>query len=204
MPYSDPVKRAEYKRQHYEANRETYLDRARGHYEANREQKLEYAREYRETNREAIRAKRRERARRHRQANPEAAREKDRRQRQANPEAARERWRRYDAGPRHGWDPGRRAQLYDDQDGRCYLCGDPLKPGRWTHVDHDHNCCPTHKACDYCRRGLACHNCNVLIGLAGDDPERLRRIAANLETAQRAVAARMTRKPVQRTLEEAQ
>jgi hypothetical protein len=199
MPYSDPIKRAEYKRRHYEANREKYLDRARQHYEANREQKIEYAREYRDANRERDREKKRDRDRRYRQANPEKAREHDRRQREANPAAARERGRRYDADARYGMRPGGRAQMYSDQNGRCYLCSDPLKTGRWSHVDHDHNCCPR-GACDYCRRGLACHNCNLLIGLAHDSPGRLRRIAANLELAQQAMAVRMTQKPVQGTL----
>lgn len=54
-------------------------------------------------------------------------------------------------------------------------------------ADHDHRC-PVHPrkgSSEYCRRGFAHPVCNTIAGLAGDDPERLRLIAANLETARR-------------------
>jgi hypothetical protein len=69
-----------------------------------------------------------------------------------------------------------------------------------THLDHDHRCCPRGKSCQYCRRGLACPECNQLIGLAHDDPDRLRRIAANLEIALKDADARLALKPGQETL----
>ena len=76
-----------------------------------------------------------------------------------------------------------------DKDGYilCYLC----EINRPTDVDHDHSCSPARKhRCDICIRGLACGPCNRLIGLADDDPERLHRIADNLQTAKEAVRIR--------------
>ena len=87
---------------------------------------------------------------------------------------------------RHGTDWGELfSLLWDSQEGRCYLCGDQLdmKGHRKIHLDHDHRCCPLGKSCEKCRRGLACSRCNTAIGHAGDDPERLHRIADNLAKA---------------------
>ena len=92
----------------------------------------------------------------------------------------------------HGLAPDDWARLWTDQRGRCYLCSDPLSRGDRSRslvvVDHDHRCsCGRFRSCRWCRRGLACLRCNVLIGMADDDPERLRRIADNLERAQKRV-----------------
>jgi hypothetical protein len=83
--------------------------------------------------------------------------------------------------------------FWDAQDGKCYLCGDPLTPEvtRAVHLDHDHSCCRLGRSCAKCRRGLACRACNALIGHAKDDPDRLRRIADNLERANEGVRQRM-------------
>jgi hypothetical protein len=76
------------------------------------------------------------------------------------------------------------AAMWSAQQGRCYLCGDPLSVEKnQTHIDHDHSCCPPRTSCSFCRRGLACGACNAIIGHARDDPARLRRIADSLELA---------------------
>ncbi len=124
-----------------------------------------------------------ERSRRYREAHPERVREQARRYREANPGQAMRR--------NHGLRAGDWAALRAAQDGRCYLCGDPLpEDGRAVVVEHDHRCCPPSRSCPRCRRGLAHHVCNAVIGLAGDDPELLRRIAANLQRALRLVVRR--------------
>jgi hypothetical protein len=92
----------------------------------------------------------------------------------------REQWLASRAAARHGADFAADYEtMWAEQDGCCYLCGEPLA-GK-VNVDHDHSCCPPGKSCRLCRRGLACTRCNTLVGLAGDDPTLLRRIAANLE-----------------------
>ena len=100
------------------------------------------------------------------------------------------RQRAYAAKHKHGqWIAEDWAAMWEVQDGRCYLCGDDLASGK-VHIDHDHQCCPAGRSCRDCRRGLACGQCNQAIGLTGDDPGKLRRIAGNLEAAQQAARAR--------------
>jgi hypothetical protein len=88
------------------------------------------------------------------------------------------------------------AVMREAQNGCCYLCGDPLPEGT-VHIDHDHRCCDDDHTCRTCRRGIACPGCNVAIGMALDDPDRLRRIADNLEAAKRAFEQRMHTTPHQ-------
>lgn len=68
-----------------------------------------------------------------------------------------------------------------DQAGRCYLCEQPMAGS--IHVDHDRSCCSGMKSCGACIRGLADQLCNQGIGQFRDNPERLRRVADNLEAA---------------------
>ena len=136
--------------------------------------------------------KKREQARRWSAANPEKKLESSRRSRAANPAAVRNSFLR----SKHGLYPEGWAALWDAQSGRCYLCGDPLPDDRRrVHVDHDHRHCPPRYSCARCRRGLACGICNYVVGLAGDDPARLRRIARNLERAQRRIRALLPDQP---------
>jgi len=88
------------------------------------------------------------------------------------------------------------AAMWDGQGGRCYLCGQEMIRSK-ANVDHDHACCPPRRSCSACRRGLACHRCNALIGQVKDDPELLRRIAGNLESRTPAARLRIAAKPVQ-------
>lgn len=108
-----------------------------------------------------------------------------------NREADNERRRTYRVLYRHGMRPEDWAAMWQAQDGRCYLCGDDLAEGK-THVDHDHSHCPRNRSCGICRRGLTCNRCNQAVGLAGDDPDRMERMAENLRSAKREVATRMT------------
>jgi hypothetical protein len=97
--------------------------------------------------------------------------------------------RRVQRYARHGenWDEIF-ARLWN---GKCYLCEDPLDEASY-HTDHHHSCCPPGRSCEKCRRGFTCPNCNRLIGYAQDDPDRLRRIADNLEIANTLVRERLT------------
>lgn len=73
---------------------------------------------------------------------------------------------------------------YMEQGGRCAACWEPFDfdlKGRRPHVDHDHK---TRYV-----RGLVHRDCNLGIGIAGDDADRLRLWADYLDRA-RAVADR--------------
>lgn len=74
------------------------------------------------------------------------------------------------------------ARMLAAQDGRCKSCGDVLKPGHGTHVDHSHSCCPGKKSCGKCLRGLLCRSCNLMLGNALDSASRLRAGATYLES----------------------
>ena len=87
-----------------------------------------------------------------------------------------------------------RREFWEAQGGKCYLCGDnlPLDGDVPPFIEHDHICCgPKRLGCPICRRGICCSPCNRLIGLAHDDPNRLRCIADNLEHAKELVRERM-------------
>jgi Recombination endonuclease VII len=142
---------------------------------------------------EAVRAYKRQQAAEKYEADPGPGKEAARRWRERNPgyratrktvlgsmSAADLKWM-------YGLTPDRVADLAVEQDNACYLCGEPLDwdNPRKIHVDHDHSCCRGRRSCGTCVRGLACHPCNTAIGLLGDDPERMRRVADNLEMAHR-------------------
>lgn len=91
--------------------------------------------------------------------------------------------------------------MCDDQHGKCYLCLRPLPENRTKiAVDHDHRCCRKDRSCNFCRRGLACADCNSGIGWLGDSPGRMRTAADNLERAQAMAQARMANAPTQDSL----
>jgi Recombination endonuclease VII len=102
---------------------------------------------------------------------------------------------------RHGLRPEDWAQMWAAQNGCCYLCGKPLT-FEDAALDHDHSCCPSARSCSTCQRGLAHNSCNRAIGLAGDSPATLRRMADALERAQAEAAKRMAEKPSQLELGE--
>lgn len=134
-----------------------------------------------------------------RAADPEQVRKADRDRYQANPETKRAGiYRR-----RHNLQPGELESIWASQGGCCYLCGNPLpdpgdglreNSGSWglPHMDHDHRHCPPGRSCPVCRRGLACPNCNIIVGHARDNPELLRLIADNLELVTRIVTERLS------------
>lgn len=65
------------------------------------------------------------------------------------------------------------AQQLSIQHNLCDICKDPLVPGRSTHIDHNHSTGLV--------RGLLCHHCNILIGNAKEDINRLMQAITYLE-----------------------
>lgn len=56
--------------------------------------------------------------------------------------------------------------LHRAQDGACAMCSEPFGDPRKAHVDHCHDTGEV--------RGLLCHGCNHVLGMANDRPEVLR------------------------------
>lgn len=157
--------------------------------------------------RERDRALNTEKNRRYRDAHREEARARTQAWRAANPEKVKA-WTRSPQGKEsrdkylYDLSAEKKSRLLAEQDGCCYLCGEPLdldKP-RTIHVDHDHSCCRGARSCGNCVRGLACEPCNKAIGLFGDDPERMMRAAEHLAVANARVAAAKRAAPVQEEL----
>lgn len=188
-----PEGKREYRRRYYQANRDRIREQSRQWYAANTEQAKETSRRYQKANRE----QRREIERRWREANPERARASTQRYRRTAKARFAIEIRKHGPAIHEYW-----AVTWERQDGRCYLCTDPLDLDKaWeVHIDHDHSCCPTGRTCPYCRRGLACRRCNTLIGHVNDDPDLLRKIADNLEPVLMATRKRLAIKPVQDVL----
>jgi Recombination endonuclease VII len=199
MPHKDPEKRREYQRRHRAEHREEINAY---HREYQKDRRAEYDRRYYENNAEKVRALRAEQQRRYRAENREAvnerSRERQRRERAANPDLV---WTR-GLKQRHDLTPEQWRGEIDGQEGRCCYCERPLPADRTTiHVDHDHSCtCGPDRSCEFCRRGIACHECNAVLGYAGDDPLRLERIAANFARLAAEARERINGAPAQAEL----
>ena len=73
----------------------------------------------------------------------------------------------------YGWTPEQYEAEVQKQNGLCAVCKRPQQAGVRLAIDHNHDCCPEREACDKCRRGLLCTNCNTLLGSAHDSIEIL-------------------------------
>ena len=82
--------------------------------------------------------------------------------RKYNREYNRKNWRRWKQDSA-GRNPKQRQAVIEAQGGRCAMCGEEAR----LEGDHDHK---TGKA-----REMLCRRCNLLLGLARDDPEVLRK-----------------------------
>lgn len=72
------------------------------------------------------------------------------------------------------------CRLLDEQNGACAICGHVAASTFELAVDHDHSCCPGHKSCGKCVRGLLCDRCNRGLGYFGDDAVVMRAAARYL------------------------
>lgn len=84
---------------------------------------------------------------------------------------------------KYGLSLDRYFEMLAQQGDKCAICGG-TDTGSARHplmlVDHDHACCAGPRSCGKCIRGLICHPCNVALGAAQDDPDRLLAMAAYL------------------------
>lgn len=138
----------EYGARRHAENPDRYKEQRKRRYQERREEVKAQQRAYRAANREKIAEARRKRW---------AGREDEQRR-------AHNAWR-------HGLTLEQYDGLLNEQKGACACCGDPLKK---IHVDHDHDCCPVGaRSCGSCVRGLLCPHCNLMLGHAKDERERL-------------------------------
>ena len=138
--------------------------------EAQRKAKREYY--YRNRQRENARMKQ------WREDNGERARATARVYRRARPEVGRLANMRHRHGPLiHIW----WAKTWEQQSGACCYCHESFTSTDVIVIDHDHRCCPSQSSCSNCRRGLAHTDCNIVIGIAREDPNLLHQIANSLE-----------------------
>lgn len=83
-----------------------------------------------------------------------------------NKDAIRVRW----LMNRYGLTPEQYQAMWDEQDERCAICGEPFETTKDTRIDHDHSCCNGVTSCGNCVRGLLCHRCNTGLGYFRDNP----------------------------------
>jgi Recombination endonuclease VII len=197
---------AESKRRRYATNREKLNAQARARYWADPERHRAWMRQDRAKDPAKAAARRSA----WRAANPDKVREAKRRVRETRRTRYATDKERYAADKeeravkalfrKHGLTLVQWTELWSVQDGLCYLCRRPmskeLTSADGAVIDHDHACCEQSKSCRFCRRGLACRLCNLVIGCAHDDPARLRLIADNLEAAIRSLAASHADRPL--------
>ncbi len=81
----------------------------------------------------------------------------------------------------YGITPDQFMRMLDSQQWQCDICYDGIDI-QLAFVDHDHGCCSGVGSCGRCVRALLCRRCNAFLGMAQDDPERLKRAAAYLES----------------------
>jgi hypothetical protein len=98
--------------------------------------------------------------------------ERRRAQRAANPRAKMVA-RRWSLGRRYGLSSEDYFGMLQRQNGVCGICRQPNTGKRDWHIDHDHG--------NGRVRGVLCNPCNLMIGLAKDDPDTLRAGAKYLD-----------------------
>jgi hypothetical protein len=115
-----------------------------------------------------------------RRDHPGAVAAHSRQARARNPEKAKAHARKQKLKSRYGISDDEYDRMFAAQNGVCAICRKPemvtargLKKPKRLAIDHDHL---TGK-----QRMLLCHNCNLGIGLLGDDAARLRAAADYLE-----------------------
>lgn len=73
--------------------------------------------------------------------------------------------RDYDWQYRYGLSPEQYFELFQQQEGKCKICGKELPAGKYLSVDHNKETGEI--------RGLLCPQCNTLLGMANDNTEIL-------------------------------
>jgi hypothetical protein len=146
-------------------------ERSRRYRAKNRDACNERTRQWRERtnyygeNKESILVRCKEYQQKHPEAHRKAGRNYNRRNREHLME--------YKRGKRYGLLPGQFEEMRERQSNLCVICKEDLRPGKATHIDHDH---VTGKV-----RGLLCGKCNRGLGCFRDSPTFLLNAVEYLE-----------------------
>jgi hypothetical protein len=81
--------------------------------------------------------------------------------------------RDYDWQYKYGISPEQYFELYQQQEGKCKICGEELNEDEYLCIDHDKETGEI--------RGLLCKKCNLGLGHFKDSPDNLRKAAEYLE-----------------------
>ena len=173
-------------------SREKHNAQGRAYYRRHREEILKQKKAYKKKNRGRIAAKRKadyrknkkriaSKAKEWKAKNPERYRAIQQRYRDRNKTKAKARSRGQHLKKKYGMTEAEYSTLLEEQGGGCAICMTKTWSGknRAPVIDHDHR---TGKA-----RGILCHKCNVAIGLAGEDPERLEAMAVYIRATRRQI-----------------
>jgi len=109
-----------------------------------------------------------------RHKNADRLRKKSREYYQANRDRIREYQRWYDKRRQYNLTQEQFESKLALQDGKCFLCGEPPKPGKVLAVDHDHKTGQI--------RALLCNKCNLTLGYVQDNTELLSKMVQYLDS----------------------
>lgn len=109
----------------------------------------------------------------------ECEQEKRRKHKAKNPQKHKEEHRRAIIKNKYGLSRDDWQRRYDEQNGLCPICKEPIDI--FASIDHDHSCCDSPSSCGQCVRGILCRKCNSGLGYLNDDLSLLENAVAYMK-----------------------
>ena len=144
MPLKDIEERRAYAKKYREKNKEKLKEYKKNYFQENREREIKKTKDWRKNNLERDREHRKRYAIKHK-------------------ERIKEYGRRWSIKKAYNLSYKDWLKIWESQDGKCAICGEPFIKPSDAHTDHNHK---NNKI-----RGLLCRNCNIAIGLFKDNPK---------------------------------
>jgi len=170
MPYKDKEYRNAHVREYQRGNKEKIKERKKKY----NQEHLKEAKKYRKENAERISQNRKQWCKNHPEKirqqkikyyenHSESIKKANKKYREKNKGRLKEVEKRRIMKKRYGLSHDDWLKMWEDQNGKCSICGESFVNPNDAFVDHNHD---TNKV-----RGLLCRNCNFAIGLFKDNPE---------------------------------
>ena len=150
MAYKDKEDQKKWDRQHYKEHREECIERAEKWRKDNLKRRNEYSKQWREDNPEKVKKYSKTYCKKHRERAKRVHLKR-------NYDLSYENW----------------LKMWENQDGRCAICGKRFVEPSDAYVDHNHE---TNEI-----RSLLCRKCNFGLGMFNDDPELTTKATEYLE-----------------------